>query len=378
MNFNLANYPWSPPAASNFATELDTLFYAILALSIVFAVITFAFVIFYAIKYRVGSSADRSSPVYENMKLELVWIGAPTVLAIIFFAWGAKVYADMRIPPKDAKEIYVIGKQWMWHIQQPNGVRENNTLHVPIDTDIKLTMIAQDVIHAFYIPAFRVQFMVVPGRYTQMWFRPTAVGKYHLFCNMYCGAQHSEMGGSVIVMSKKDYAEWLANNGSMRQNLTPIQAGEKLFNKIGCGNCHGPTDLPPRSPSLAGLYNKTREMDNGQKYLADETYIRESILRPGEKILKGYSNTMPMYDKQLTEDEVMSLVAFIKGGAVAGGAPPQGAAGVPGREAQVNGKAGLNSNALEFNAESADATPTSRGKDLAVGAIAAEKGDQKR
>ncbi len=376
---NLANFPFSPPAASNFANEMDTLFYAILALSMVFAVITFAYVIFYAIKYRAGSSADRTSPVYENMKLEMIWIIFPTILAIIFFIWGAKVYADTRIPPKGAKEIFVVGKQWMWHIQHPNGVRENNTLHVPIDTDIKLTMIAQDVIHDFYIPAFRVQFMVIPGRYTQMWFRPTAIGKYHLFCNMYCGAQHSEMGGSVIVMSKRDYAEWLANNGSMRQNLTPIQAGEKLFNKVGCGNCHGPVDLPPRSPSLNGLYGKTREMENGQRFVADESYIRESILRPGEKLLKGYGNTMPMYDKQLTEDEVLALMAYIKAGAVPSLPLTNNiAAAVPGREAQVNGKAGLNSNALEYTSESADATPTQRGHNLAVGAIAAEKGDQKR
>ena len=375
---NLANFPFSPPAASNFATEMDALFYSILGLSVFFAVITFAFVLFFAFRYRAGSSADRSSPVYENMKMEIIWIVVPTILALIFFGWGVKVYADTRIPPKDAKELYVVGKQWMWHIQHPNGVRENNTLHVPVDTDIKLTMIAQDVIHAFYIPAFRVQFMVVPGRYTQMWFRPTVVGKYHLFCNMYCGAQHSEMGGSVIVMSKRDYAEWLANNGSTRQNLSPIQAGEKLFNKIGCGNCHGPTDLPPRSPSLHGLYNQVREMDNGQKFIADETYIRESILRPSEKLRKGYMNTMPVYDKQLSEDEVMSLMAFIKAGGFPSLPANNIAASVPGTQAQVNGKAGLNSNALEFNAQSADATPTDRGRSLAVGAMAAEKVDQKR
>ncbi len=375
---NFANFPFTPPAASNFATEMDALFYSILGLSIFFAVITFFFVVYFAFKYRAGSSADRSSPVYENMKMEIVWIVVPTILALIFFVWGAKVYAATRIPPKDAKEIYVVGKQWMWHIQHPNGVRENNTLHVPVDTDIKLTMIAQDVIHAFYIPAFRVQFMVVPGRYTQMWFRPTQVGKYHLFCNMYCGAQHSEMGGSVIVMSKKDYAEWLANNGSVRQNLSPAQAGEKLFNKIGCGNCHGATDLPPRAPSLRGLYNQTREMDNGQRFIADETFIREAILRPGEKVRKGYYNTMPVYDKQLTEDQILSLLAFIKAGAVP--AIPGGniAQGVPGVQAQVHGKAGLNSNALEFNAQGADATPTTREGSPAVGAMAAEKVDQKR
>ncbi len=374
---NFANFPFNPPAASNFASEMDTLFYSILILSVFFAVVTFFFVLYFAFKYRAGSSADRSSPVYENMKMEIVWIIVPTILAIIFFVWGAKVYADTRIPPKDAKEIYVVGKQWMWHIQHPNGVRENNTLHVPIDTDIKLTMIAQDVIHDFYIPAFRTQFMVVPGRYTQMWFRPTMIGKYHLFCNMYCGAQHSEMGGTVIVMSKRDYAEWLANNGSTRQNLTPEQAGEKLFTKIGCGNCHGPADLPPRAPSLHGLYNQPREMDNGQKFLADETYIRESILRPSEKVRKGYMNTMPVYDKQLSEEEIMSLIAYIKAGA--NPALPAGniAASVPGHEAQVDGKAGLNSNALEFNAQSADATPTQRGRSLAVGAMAAEKVDHK-
>ncbi|MBI1331422.1 MAG: cytochrome c oxidase subunit II [Armatimonadetes bacterium] len=375
---NLANFPFAPPAASNFASEMDTLFYSIFGLSVFFAVVTFFFVVFYAFRYRAGSSADRSSPVYENMKMEVIWIVVPTILAIIFFGWGAKVYADVRIPPKDAKEIYVVGKQWMWHIQHPNGVRENNTLHVPIDTDIKLTMISQDVIHAFYIPAFRVQFMVVPGRYTQMWFRPTQIGTYHLFCNMYCGAQHSEMGGSVIVMSKKDYAEWLANNGSMRQNLTPAQAGEKLFTKIGCANCHGPVDMPPRAPSLAGLYGKTREMTNGQKLLADETYIREAILRPSEAVLKGYDNTMPAYDKQISEDDIMSLIAFIKAGAMPSLPASNLAAGSAGTEAQVKGKAGLNANALEYNAERADATPTERGSSHAVGAMAAEKVDQKR
>ena len=375
---NLANFPFSPPAASNFASEMDSLFYAILGLSVLFAVVTFFFVVFYAFKYRAGSSADRSSPVYENMKMELVWIAVPTLLAIGFFGWGAKVYADTRVPPKDAKEIYVVGKQWMWHIQHPNGVRENNTLHVPIDTDIKLTMIAQDVIHDFYIPAFRVQFMVVPGRYTQMWFRPTMIGKYHLFCNMYCGAQHSEMGGTVIVMSKKEYADWLANNGSTRQNLSPAQAGEKLFTRIGCANCHGPVDVPPRAPTLRNLFGQVREMDNGQKFIADETYIREAILRPSEKIRKGYSNTMPTYDKQLSEEEVLALLAYIKAGAIPGMPATNFAAGTPGYQAQVNGKAGLNSNALEYNAEIADGTPTTRGNSLAVGAMAAEKVDQKR
>lgn len=375
---NLVNFPFMPPAASNFAGEHDALFMTILALSVFFFAVTFFFVIYFALKYKKGSKADRSSPMYENLRMEALWIFIPTVLGLFIFAWGAKVYGDMRTPPKDAKEIFVIGKQWMWHIQHPNGVRENNTLHVPVDTDIKLTMIAQDVIHAFYIPAFRVQYMVVPGRYTNMWFRPTKVGKYHLFCNMYCGTQHSEMGGTVVVMGKREYADWLANNGQNRPNLTPEQAGEKLFNKIGCANCHGEKDLVPRAPTLAGIFNTTRTMNDGRRFVADETYIRESILRPAEKVTQNYGLTMPAYEKQITEEDVMNLLAYIRAGARPSNASGNIAAASPGINAQVNGKAGLNANALEYTAPRADATPTTRGNSPAVGALAAEKVDKIR
>jgi cytochrome c oxidase subunit 2 len=348
----MLNFPLAPPQASNFATEHDALFYVITGLSLFFFIVTFFFVIFFALKYRIGTSADRSSPMYENARMEILWIVVPTILGLGIFAWGAKLFVDMRTPPKDAKEIYVIGKQWMWHIQHPNGVRENNTLHVPIDTDIKLTMIAQDVIHAFYIPAFRAQYMVVPGRYTQMWFRPTKKGRYHLFCNMYCGTQHSEMGGTVVVMDKKEYAEWLAANGSERQSLTAEQTGAKLFKKIGCNNCHGPKDLIPRGPSLANLYGATRETVGGQRYVADETYIRESILRPAEKVVKGYGETMPAYKDQISEEDVMSLLAYLKGGQRA--------------------------DAPEYGQPKEDPTPTRRGVDPAVGALAAEKEDERK
>jgi cytochrome c oxidase subunit II len=348
----MLNFPLAPPAASNFAGEHDTLFYAITGLSLLFFVATFFFVIYFALKYRIGTSADRSSPMYENMRMEILWIIIPTILGLFIFAWGAKLFVDMRTPPANAKELYVIGKQWMWHIQHPNGVRENNTLHVPIDTDIKLTMISQDVIHAFYIPAFRQQYMVVPGRYTQMWFRPTKTGRYHLFCNMYCGTQHSEMGGTVVVMTKTEYAEWLAANGTAKRNLTPVQAGEKIFNKIGCANCHGEKDLVPRGPTLNGLFGATRETNDGRRFLADETYIRESILRPAEKITKGYAETMQPYEGQLSEEEVASLLAYIK-------------AGLPG------------SGQYEKTPSDEDATPTRRGNDPAVGALAAQKEDEK-
>jgi cytochrome c oxidase subunit II len=347
----MLNFPLAPPQASNFASEHDTLFYAITGLSLLFFVVTFFYVIYFALKYRIGTTADRSSPVYENLRMELLWIVIPTILGLVIFAWGAKLFVDMRTPPKNAKELYVIGKQWMWHVQHPNGVRENNTLHVPIDTDIKLTMISQDVIHAFYIPAFRQQYMVVPGRYTQMWFRPTRKGNYHLFCNMYCGTQHSEMGGTVVVMDKREYSEWLAANGTERVNLTAEQAGERLFNKIGCANCHGDKDLTLRGPSLRGLFGSTREMTDGQRFVADESYIRSSILRPADKITKGYTETMPTYEKQISEEDVMNLLAYIK-------------AGLPG-----SGRA--------TTVSTHDATPTRRGDSPAVGALAAEREDER-
>lgn len=370
------NFPLAPPQASNFAAEHDALFYGIALLSALFTVVVFALVIFFAFRYKKGSKADRSRPMYENAFLELTWIVVPTILGLIFFGWGAKVYVDMRTPPKDASEIFVIGKQWMWHVQHPNGVRENNTLHVPLGKSVKLTMISQDVIHDFYIPAMRVQYMVVPGRYTSMWFKPTMKGEFHLFCNMYCGTQHSEMGGRVIVMEPKDYAAWLANNGSTPVMMTMSQAGEKLFNKIGCANCHGAADIP-KGPSLTNIFNTTRVMSDNSRVLADETYLRESILRPGNKINAGYDNTMPVYS-ELTEEELISLLAYIKGGAGVSPAKPGMASNTSDSMSQIEGKAGNNVNALQYNSQRADATPTKRGVAMnAVGALAAEKQGEK-
>ena len=370
------NFPLAPPQASTFAAEHDALFYGILLLSTLFTVLVFGLVIFFAFHYQKGTKADRSRPMYENAFLELTWIVVPTILGLGFFGWSTKVYVDMRTPPKDAMEIFVIGKQWMWHVQHAEGVRENNTLHVPLGKPVKLTMISQDVIHDFYIPAFRTQYMVVPGRYTTMWFQPTQKGEFHLFCNMYCGTQHSEMGGRVIVQDPKEYAEWIANNGSTLMNLTVSQAGEKLFNKIGCANCHGSLDSP-KGPTLANLFGKTRVMNDKSQVLADETYLRESILKPGNKILNGYDNTMGAYP-ELSEEELMSLVAYIKGGTVSGVTPPPYASNVSDRSSEIEGKAGNNVNALQFNSTRADATPTKRGSAMnAVGALAAEKQGEK-
>lgn len=368
-----SNLPLSPPAASNFAGEYDLLFWTITLLTVIFSTLVGGFIIYFAMKYRRGTTADRSRPVYENLRFEVVSMVIPTILGLGIFLWGTRLFVNMRTPPDNATELFVIGKQWMWHIQHPDGTRENNTLHVPLGKPVKLTMISQDVIHAFYIPAMRTQYMVVPGRYTQMWFTPTMKGEYHLFCNMYCGTQHSEMGGRVIVMEPRDYAEWIARQGEVTAPMSVAQQGQKLFNKIGCANCHGVVDNL-RGPTLNGIYNSARRMSDGSVLRADETYLRESILRPFNRITAGYENSMLPYEGQLTEDQVLQLIAYIRGL----GAGP--ALTVPTSsytenteriESNLDGKAGNAVGAIQYNNQRSDSTPTRRLESPAVGAIAA-------
>jgi cytochrome c oxidase subunit II len=305
-----------PEQASSIAVEYDIIFWALTALTVIFTGLVVGLVIFFAIRYRRGTKVDRSRPVYEDLRLELTWTIIPLLLGLAMFFFGARLFVNMRTMPQDATEIFVIGKQWMWHVQHPNGVRENNTLHVPVDQNIVLTMISQDVIHAFYLPAMRAQMHVVPGRYTKMWFRPTKEGTYHLFCNVYCGTQHSEMVGKIVVLSQKDYAAWLANGGEFRRTMTMADEGHRLFTRLACNNCHTGDDTV-KGPSLGGLYGRTRRMADGGTLVADEAYLREAILRPHNRLTAGYGPTMPAYEGQISEVDVLNLIAFIRTGGVA-------------------------------------------------------------
>ena len=368
------NFPLSPPSASNFSAEYDVLFYVLLGLTLFFTVIVSLAVLIFIFRYKKGTKVSRSRPIYENLFLELTWTIVPLVLGLIMFYFGTSLYVKMRTPPKDATEIYVIGKQWMWHVEHGNGVRENNTLHVPVGKPVKLTMISQDVLHAFYIPAFRVQEHVVPGRYTQLWFTATKAGEYHLFCNMYCGTQHSEMGGKVVAMEPKEFQEWLANGGQSVAPMTMAQAGAQTFNKVGCNSCHGSEDTL-RAPSLYGIFGKRRVFSDGTSAVADDEYMRSSILRPYDHITSGYGQTMPVYEGQLTEEDVLNLTAYIKVlGTPAATVPTSninrnsGVSAVSGN----NNPTSLSTNALQYNTADPDASPTRRIGSPAVGAVAAE------
>ncbi len=224
------------------------------------------------------------------------------------FGWGAVVYVDYRHAPQDTLDIYVIGKQWMWKAQQPSGLREINELHVPVGRNVRLIMASEDVIHDFFVPAFRVKMDVVPGHYNTMWFRPTKPGRYHFFCSQYCGTNHALMGGWVTVMEPSEYAAWLS--GSSGQG-DPAVAGEKLFVESACSTCHFP-DGTGRAPSLNGLYGSKVSLADGSMVVADDAYIRESILQPNAKIVARYQPLMPTYQGQLTEEQILALIAYIK------------------------------------------------------------------
>jgi len=215
---------------------------------------------------------------------------------------------DYRHAPQDTLDIYVIGKQWMWKAQQPSGLREINELHVPVGRNVRLIMASEDVIHDFFVPAFRVKMDVVPGHYNTMWFRPTKPGRYHFFCSQYCGTNHALMGGWVTVMEPSEYAAWLS--GSSGQG-DPVVAGEKLFVERACSTCHF-SDGTGRAPSLNGLYGSQVSLADGTTVVADDAYIRESILQPNAKIVARYQPLMPTYQGQLTEEQILALIAYIK------------------------------------------------------------------
>jgi cytochrome c oxidase subunit 2 len=304
-----ADLPLYPEQASNFAMSVDGLMAYITAVCAFFAVAITAAVIYFFFKYRRRHPGEIGIPIHGDMRLETTWIVVPLFLALTMFGWGAVVYVDYRRAPMDTLDIYVIGKQWMWKIQQPTGLREINELHVPVGRNVKLILASEDVIHDFSVPAFRVKMDVVPGHYNTMWFRPTKAGRYHFFCQQYCGTNHALMGGWVTVMEPMEYAAWLS--GSSEATANPVLAGEKLFAEKSCNTCHLP-DGSGRAPSLNGLYGNKVRLADGSTVTGDDAYLRESILNPQAKIVAGYAPLMPSYQGQLTEEQIIDLTSYIK------------------------------------------------------------------
>lgn len=301
--------PLFPDQASTFAWQVDLLYAYLILISVAFTIPIVAAIFFFAVKYREKEKYATPEEMHGSIVLETVWSIIPFVISMTIFLGGAYVYYNQYRLPEDGMDVYVVGKQWMWKIQHETGHREINELHVPVGRNVKLTMTTEDVLHDFSIPAFRTKADVVPGRYTYMWFNATKPGKYHLYCAEYCGLNHSGMGGWVYVMEQRDFDNWLAGNES---GQTPIEQGKDLFeNKLGCASCHaGGADQ--RGAKLEGIFNKEVQLVGGQKVIANEEYIRNSILNPSAQVVEGYQPIMPTFKGQVTEEQLVSLVAYIK------------------------------------------------------------------
>ena len=311
--------PFFPDEASTMAGRVDALYFYLVTVAAFFSTLIFVTVTILAVKYR-RSKHPVAVQVEGSMPLELTWSLIPLGLSMVMFVWGASVYFSMNRPPRGALEIYAVPKQWMWKFEHADGHREINQLHVPVGRDVKLTMISQDVIHSFYVPAFRVKQDVLPGRYTTVWFQATKTGTYHLFCAEYCGTNHSGMIGQVVVMEPAQFQLWLAGGageGSLAAN------GQKLFRDLACDTCHR-GDTGARGPDLAGLFGKAVTLQGGNKIVADDSYIRDSIVNPANRVVFGYQPIMPTFQGQISEEGLLQLLAYIKSleaKPAAGGAP---------------------------------------------------------
>lgn len=304
-------FSFLPEQASDLARDVDMLYLFLIGVSTFFIILIGALVIYFIFRYRRRSDADRPEEVHGHTVLEIVWTVIPLVLVMIMFFWGAALFYKQLRPPADAMEILVTGKQWMWKMQHPSGRTEINSLHVPFGRPVRLTLTSEDVIHSFYIPAFRTKMDVVPGRYTSVWFEPTELGRYHLFCAEFCGAEHSLMRGWVQVLPEDEYDSWARGIDPDLAELTPVEAGARLFTELGCLACHNPAS-GALGPAMTGVYKSEITLQDGRTVVADEEYIRESILEPVAKVVDGYQPVMPTYRGQLDEGQLMQIIAYIK------------------------------------------------------------------
>ncbi len=304
----MGGIPLFPEAASSFASEVDALYLFIVAVSAFFTVAVSIAVVFFGIRYRRKHAEEIGAHIEGSLPLELAWSIIPTIISMVMFAWGAKLFYEMRVPPAETMQIYAVGKQWMWKFQHTGGQREINELHVPTGRPIKVLVTSEDVLHDLYFPSFRTKIDAIPGRYQPLWFTATKPGRYRIFCAEYCGTKHSGMIGEVVVMEPPQYQEWLAGGGT---EGTMAERGGKLFNDLACTTCHLDSGQG-RGPSLKDILGKSVELADGTTVMVDEGYLRESILNSQSKVVKGFAPLMPTFQGLISEEGLAALIEHIK------------------------------------------------------------------
>lgn len=309
MNLLAFDLPFAPAQASEQAWEVDAIFWSLTVLSGFMVIGLFLVITLFLIRYRSNSNVDRTMADIPSTYAEVTWTLIPMFVFVGLFIWGALVFARASKPPANALSIYVLGVQWYWDIRHDNGRREIGELHVPVGQPVQLIMTSDDVIHDFDVPAFRVKRDVLPGKYTTEWFTATKPGRYHIFCNQYCGANHSDMVGWLYAMSPAEYQDWLTRGGGGEGNFA--RQGALLFRQYGCNGCHGENSRVA-APSLRGLYGRPVPLQGGGFAVADEQYLRDSILNPGSQIVAGFAPIMPSFRGQISETDLLEIIAYLK------------------------------------------------------------------
>jgi cytochrome c oxidase subunit 2 len=311
---------------------VDNLYFFIVAVTAFFAILVVILVLYFAIKYRDDTGLKVGAPITGSIPLEIGWSLVPFLVAMGIFVWATAVFFHSVRPPDQTLEIYSTGKRWMWRFQHVDGQREINQLHVPVGRPVKVTFTSEDVLHDLYIPVFRVKADAIPGRYSSIWFTPNKTGEYHLFCAEYCGTRHSGMIGTVYVMEPDEYQAWLSGGGATGSMSA---RGEQLFQQLACSTCHL-SDGTGRGPSLVGVFGSQVKIQGDGTVLANESYVRESVLTPQMKLVDGYQPIMPTFQGLVTEDQLLSLIEYVKSlsgnksvGQQVVAAPAQGTPGAP-------------------------------------------------
>ena len=303
---------WMPVQASTFAGEVDTIFYFIYWLCVAFFILIVGATGYFAWAYRKRGDDDRTSPIRGNHQLEIIWSVIPSILLVVMFAWGFSAFMDQQKAPADAIDVSITGQKWSWTMTYENGGQDGNHLVVPVNQPIALTMHSVDVLHSFYIPAFRVKRDVIPNRYTTIWFEATELGTFHIFCTEYCGDLHSDMIGTVDVVTQEEYEEYLGTLQGCADGESLADCGARIYTRQGCNACHSVDGSRIVGPTFQNLYGADRAFEDGTSVVADENYIRQSLMEPSSQVVEGYPPSMPTYAGRIGDDEVTALIAYIR------------------------------------------------------------------